>query len=415
MKILFVCHRLPYPPNRGGKIRPFNMIRHLSRQHSVTVASLAHTEQEAADAAKLKDYCEEVIAEIVPDSVRWLQAVKALLTSTPSSVAYFWSDRLGRRITDKLHSTKFDLIFVHCAFVAQYVFDWQQGIRVLDFGDLDSAKWAEYARTRAFPLSIGYAIEARKLRRYETMMARRFQRCTVTTRGEMEEYQKLGADIPCTLMPNGVDTTFFRPIDKAENKHSVIVFLGRMDYFPNIDAVRFFVRRIFPIIRRERPDTQFRIIGSNPTGGVRELAKVEGVSVTGYVPDVRPYLADATVSVAPLRIARGTQNKILESMAMGLPVVTTKQAAKGIEAVPGKHLLVADDAENFAWRVLDILEAKNLHSELTKAGRQQVEAAHVWPTSMKILDKVLAEASASEESPRRPSLAHNQALAKCCR
>src|SRR5262245_57835493 len=160
MNILIVCHRLPYPPNRGGKIRSFHMIRHLGQQHSVVVASLAQTQQELKDSAGLKDYCKEVIAEVVPDSVRWAQAFKALPTKTPSSVAYFWSPRLYRRVKEKLAQTHFDVILVHCAFVAQYVMDHKSGLRILDYGDMDSVKWAEYAQWKSVPLSLGYAIEA---------------------------------------------------------------------------------------------------------------------------------------------------------------------------------------------------------------------------------------------------------------
>jgi sugar transferase (PEP-CTERM/EpsH1 system associated) len=393
MRILFVCHRLPYPPNRGGKIRPFNMIRHLSRQHSVTVASLAHTEEELAQGAALKEYCAEVIAEIVPDRTRWWQAVKALPTSMPSSVAYFGSNRLYTQIKAKLESANFDLIFVHCAFVAQYVLDWDRTRRIIDFGDLDSAKWAEYSRTRAFAPSLGYALEARKLRRYEVSVARRFERCTVTTRGELEEFHTLDAGVPCTLIPNGVDTEYFSSNGSRKEKGPVIAFLGRMDYFPNIDAVGYFVNEIFPIIRHKRPDARFRIIGSNPAAKIRALAKCDGISVTGHVPDVRLHLVDAMMSVAPLRIARGTQNKVLESMAMGIPVVTTPQAAKGIEAIPGKHLLVADAPERFADQVLALMDDPQLRRELSEAGRRQVEAAHVWPASMQILDSLLGDSS----------------------
>jgi sugar transferase (PEP-CTERM/EpsH1 system associated) len=391
MKILFVCHRLPYPPNRGGKIRPFNMISHLSKRHSVTVASLAHTKEELSAGAALQEYCTEVIAEIVPDRLRWWQAVKALATSTPSSVAYFWSDRLYARIREKLESANFDLIFVHCAFVAQYVLDWDKTRRIIDFGDLDSAKWAEYSRTRGFPLALGYAIEARKLRKYEASVARRFKHCTVTTQGEMEEFNALETAVPCDLIPNGVDIAYFSMNGTRKEVGSVIAFLGRMDYYPNINAVMYFVEQIFPRIRQLKPDAQFRIIGSNPAAKIRALAKLNGISVTGHVPDVRPYLADAMISVAPLRIARGTQNKVLESMAMGIPVVTTSQAAKGIQAIPGKHLLVADGPENFAAQVIELLDNPRLRRELSEAGRRQVEAAHVWRTSMQKLDGLLAK------------------------
>src|SRR5262249_19316242 len=164
MKILFVCHRFPFPPNRGGKIRPFHMIRHLSSKHSVVVASLAHSQKELSEGARLREHCDDVIGEVLPNSIRWMRASKSMLTSTPSSVSYFWSPRLYMRIKERLVSSHFDVILVHCAFVAQYVADWKQAYRILDYGDLDSAKWAEYSQRRSLPLSLGYGLEARKLR-----------------------------------------------------------------------------------------------------------------------------------------------------------------------------------------------------------------------------------------------------------
>lgn len=369
------------------------MIRHLAQRHSITVASLAHTQEEFDQGAGLKDYCEEVIAEVLPNSVRWSQAFKALFSPTPSSVAYFWSARLYKRIENRFRSTNFDVVFVHCAFVAQYVLGCQNSFRILDFGDLDSAKWAEYSRWKSFPLSLGYAIEAAKLRKYERDIALQFHRCTVTTQGELDEFHKLGVPTPCLLIPNGVDTAYFASNGRSGNGSNAIVFLGRMDYFPNIDGIQYFAKDVFPIVRQKRPDAVLRIVGSNPSKSIRELAKMPNVSVTGHVPDVRPYLKNAAVSIAPLRIARGTQNKILESMAFGLPVVATAQAAKGVQATRGRDLFVAEDARSFAKMVLEVLTNKQLAKGLSEAGRNQVEKAHVWSSSMEVLDNVLAERS----------------------
>jgi len=391
MKILFVCHRLPYPPNRGGKIRPFNMIRHLSQKHSVVVASLAHTERELKEGAGLKDYCDEVIAEVLPTPTRWLQALKALPTRTPSSVAYFWSPRLYQRIEQTVLQTRFDVTFVHCAFVAQYVMDLQTGFRIMDFGDLDSAKWAEYSHWKSFPFSSMYAFESKKLRAYERSVARLFDHCTITTEGERDEFQNLQVPTPHTVIPNGVDVSYFSPAEISISPDLSIVFIGRMDYFPNIDGVCYFAENILPLIRQKMPKVEFRIVGSNPTRKVRELTKMPGIVVTGHVPDVRRYLHDGAIAIAPLRIARGTQNKILESMAMGIPVVATPKAAKGIQAVPGRDLLVAETPHVFANQVLALLHNADLRRTLSAAARKQVEKAHLWPAAMNILDHTLAE------------------------
>jgi len=390
MKILFVCHRLPYPPNRGGKIRPFNMIKHLSRRHSVVVVTLAHSKRELLHGADLKNYCEEVICEVVPNSIRWGRAVMSLFSSTPSSVSYFRSSRLYRRVRERLMSSSFDAILVHCAFVAQYVADWSGSCRVLDYGDLDSAKWAEYAKWKRFPLSLGYELEARKLRRYERELAHRFHRCTVTTIGERNEFEELATSVPCTIIPNGVDTDYFSSKQVTKDVGPIIVFLGRMDYFLNVDGVCSFIEKVFPLIRAKVPNVILRVIGSAPSRRIQQWAATPGILVTGHVPDIRHYLQDAAVSIAPLRIARGTQNKILESMAMGIPVVATSKAAKGISAVPGRDLIVPDEPEAFAREVVRLLEDPDLRQTLSRAGRRQVESAHQWSKSMSMLDGLTA-------------------------
>ena len=396
MRILFVCHRLPFPPNRGGKIRPFNMIRHLGETHTVTVASLAESHDELRDGRGLRDYCSEVMVEMVPKSVRWFRAWKALFSSWPSSVAYFHSPELHRRIQAALHKTQFDAVFVHCAFMAQYVLDATAPLRILDYGDLDSAKWSEYSRCRAFPLSLGYRLEAIKMRNYEKRVAGHFDRCTVTTLGELEEFGKLDMGVPCSVIPNGVDSEYFRSKSPPGDRH-VIVFVGRMDYFPNIDGALYFSKKIFPIIRRSMPDAQLRIVGSNPARAVQDLATIPGITITGHVPDVRPYLDDAAVAVAPLRLARGTQNKILEALAMGVPVVATPQAAKGVNVTPGRDLLVAEDEASFAKQVISLKQNESLRKELSDAGRRKVMETHRWSFSMNLLDEIFESRLAEEK------------------
>ena len=370
------------------------MIRHLSQSHEVTVASLAFDQQELDAGAGLREHCAEIISEILPNSTRWPQAVMSLPGSTPSSVAYFRSDRLRVRIEAAWQAKKFDAVMVHCAFVAQYTLGLTGGLRILDFGDMDSAKWMDYAEHRSFPLSMGYSIESKKLRRYEKAMAERFDRITITTQGEKDEFQTMGVPRPCTVIPNGVDGNFFQPAAMGGGSKPNIVFLGRMDYFPNIDGVLWFVREVYPKIRAAMPAAELQIVGADPSREILRLREVPGVTVTGFVKDVRPYLTEAAVAIAPLRIARGTQNKILECMAAGIPVVSTSQAAKGIQALAGEHILVADGPEETARGVLELLNDPARRKRMATAARAQVERAHSWPESMKILDSVLGEGMA---------------------
>ena len=399
MKIFFACHRFPYPPNRGGKIRPFNLIRHLSQKHEVVVASLAYTRQELDEGSRLREYCAQIYAEVVPEKRRRLQALWALPSATPSSVAYFSSSRLRQRIKDEARKISFDAVIVHCAFAAQYGLEVPAKFRLMDFGDLDSGKWLDYSKWRSFPQSWAYYLEGHKLRRYERQIAAAFDYCTLTTQGELEEFKKLGIQRPHNVIPNGVDGNYFHSNGGCAQGKPVVVFLGRMDYYPNIDGVLHFTESVFPTIRAAVPNVEFRIIGSNPTPAVQRLRHIPGVVVTGHVPDVRPFLKDAVVSVAPLRIAHGTQNKILESMAMGLPVVTTPQAAKGIQAIPGEHILVAGTPDHFAKQVIEVLADPQLRFGFSSAGRKQVNSAHDWSRSMEVLDNIFMEKRVERTSP----------------
>lgn len=389
MNILFLSHRVPFPPNEGGKIRAYHMIRHLSQRHRLVVASLAESEGEMDRAVGLRDHCQELIVEMVPPWRRWAQAVAALPTVTPSSVAYFWSRRLYDRIRAAVAQHSFDAVIVHCAFVAQYIHRSYARFRLIDFVDMDSGKWAEYAAHRRFPLSLGYRLEAAKLQAYECRATTWFDHCSVTTVGELATYRQLGSAVPCSVLPNGVDTRYFTPVSASRSAGAVLAFLGRMDYFPNVDGICHFAREVFPLIRSQCPQAELRIIGMNPTAEVRALAETPGILVTGSVPDVRPYLNDATVTIAPLRIARGTQNKVLESMSLGIPVVATSVAARGVQAEAGTHLLVADDPVSFSEQVLRLIRNPDLREQIVRAAHEQVQRSHSWTASCAQLDQLL--------------------------
>ena len=377
------------------------MIQHLSKSHEVIVASLAHSSQEMKDGDPLRNYCSEVIAEVVPSAARWRNAALALPGSFPSSAAYFRSIRLARRIEEACRVSQIDGVIVHCAFAAQYALPLRVGFRIMDYGDLDSAKWSDYADRRAFPLSMAYALESNKLRRFEKLVAESSTHCTFTTRAECDAFRSLGVSKPLTVIPNGVDADYFHREHPAPADSKVIVFLGRMDYFPNVEGISWFARELFGPIRSRVPDAELRIVGAHPTRAVKKLAEIPGVTVTGFVPDVRPYLTDAAVAVGPLRLARGTQNKILECMSIGIPVVTTPDAARGIQANGGEHLAVAKTNEEFIQSTVELLLNPDRRSQLGEAGRLQVRAAHQWPASMQILDAVLYSVSAERNLSAR--------------
>ena len=388
MKILYVCHRFPYPPKRGGKIRPFNMIRHLSQQHEVTVCSLARSPQEAEEARGIASYCERFEIGLVDDRIQALRMVARLPTPAPSSFGFFRSTSLARTIDGLLATERFDLIFVHCSSVAPYVSRHTATPKILDFGDMDSQKWLDYARSKPFPLSAGYWLEGRKLVAEEARLARQFDLCTATTRAEWETLEGYGTGTPSDWFPNGVDSEFFAP-DGESYDADTVSFVGRMDYYPNQECMLEFCASTWPIIRERRPNAKLLIVGADPSPAVRRLGERPGVQVTGSVPDVRPYVRRSAVMVAPLNIARGTQNKILEAMAMGVPVVTSAIAAGGVDAVAGEHLLVAGTRADCAEAVLKLMDDKAERARLAEAGRARMLSNHAWPKSMQRLDGIV--------------------------
>lgn len=389
MKVLYVCHRFPYPPKRGGKIRPFNMIKHLSASHEVTVASLARSSAEAEEGRGIAPFCAEFhIAQVR----NWMQAarmVARLPTTIPSSMGYFYAPALDRTVRDLLRRQRFDLIFVHCSSVAPYVAQVRHTPKILDFGDMDSQKWLEYAHSKPFPLSAGYWFEGTKLAAEEKRLARQFDYCTATTRAEWQTLRDYGVETPSDWFPNGVDSQFFAPGVEGYDPDT-ICFVGRMDYYPNQDCMFDFCRHTLPLLREVRPNLELLIVGADPSPKVRQLGEIPGVVVTGSVPDVRPYVQRSALMVAPLNIARGTQNKILEAMAMGVPVVTSRVAAGGVDAVAGEHLHVGSTAGEYRDAILRILRDPAERQRLAEAGRSRVLSHHAWPSSMRRLDAIIS-------------------------
>ena len=392
MNILYLCHRFPYPPKRGGKIRPFNMIRHLQATgHRVTVGSLVRSSPEAMEGQGIRSHCEAFHMGRVTEPVQFARMIVRLPLLTPSSMGYFYSGELAAKVRKLLANQRFDLIFVHCSSVAQYVENVTGIPKILDFGDMDSQKWLEYSNYKPFPLSLGYTLEGNKMLWAEKRLARKFDLCTATTRAEWETLEGYGTGAATDWFPNGVDADFFCPDPKSNGAHDTdtVSFIGRMDYYPNQECMQRFCAEVWPLLRRERGTMKLLIVGADPSPQIQALGALPGVTVTGSVPDVRPFIRGSAVMVAPLAIARGTQNKILEAMAMGVPVVTSSAAAGGVDAEAEKHFLVADSAEQTAAAILRITGDRNERARLAKAGRERMLSHHDWPRSMQRLDGII--------------------------
>jgi sugar transferase (PEP-CTERM/EpsH1 system associated) len=389
MNVLFLCHRFPYPPKRGGKIRPFNIVRHLGQAgHRVTVCSLVRSESEAEEARGIAPHCTAFEMGRVREPLQFARMVARLPLPTPSSMGYFYSPELAAKVRRLLAAQTWDLIFVHCSSVAQYVEHVKGTPKILDFGDMDSQKWLEYADYKPFPLSLGYRLEGLKMMAAEKRLARRFDLCTATTRAEWETLTGFGTGAETDWFPNGVDADFFSP-DGTPYDPDTISFIGRMDYYPNQECMVRFCQEVWPELRARRAGVKLVIVGADPSTEVRALGELPGVTVTGSVPDVRPHVRRSALMVAPLAIARGTQNKILEAMAMGVPVVTSSAAAGGVDAEAERHFLVADGARDIVAAVLRLIENGAERARLAESGRQRMLTHHAWPRSMQRLDTII--------------------------
>jgi len=398
MRIFFVCRRVPFPPDRGDKIATFNEIRHLSAQHEVHVFCLGDGVRDLDNIPGLREYAKSVTAAPVGAFTIKLRALKALLLGQPLSVAAFNEAKLHAAIRRKFDELRPDLIIVYSCNVAQFAEHFPGVPRIMQFGDLDSLKWRQYAEQSRVPLKWIYAIEQRRFLAYERRIARSFACALVHTEIEKRDFQRLIPGVPVALVGNGVDLEYFSSAGEAKRPASMI-FTGVMDYRPNVDAVRWFCSEILPIVQAEIPEANFTICGSRPAPAVRSLAKQSGVTVTGWVPDTRPYLDRAEVFAAPLRMARGVQNKLLEALAMGLPCVTSVAAWSGTGISDGEGMLATDNPREFAEHVIRLLRDADCRVEMARRARAAAEARYQWKAQMARFDQVIA-ASVSQPLPQ---------------
>jgi polysaccharide biosynthesis protein PslH len=397
MRVLVLAHRIPFPPNKGDKIRSFNIVEHLARRHDVALACLIDDvlDMRYVDVMRRRVGCFS-FARVQPLAKK-LWSLTSMLRRQPISVGFFYSRRLQREI-DEIIAAGVDAVVCICSPMAEYVFrsrhlgDLARRTRlVMDLIDVDSCKWEQYARQKPFWVSWVYRYEATHLARYERRIAEAFDDLTVVSEQEARVFPGVRRPDNLHAMSNGVDMDYFQPQTKgkAAGGAPTLVFTGAMDYWPNVEGVCWFAENVFPLVRRELPAAELYIVGSNPVLEVQRLEECDGVTVTGYVDDVRGYLSRADVCIAPLMIARGIQNKVLEAMAMAKPVVCTAQALEGIAATPGLHLLVAEGAVAFAEATLALLQDRGLASQIGSSARACVELRCSWSASLELLDRLL--------------------------
>lgn len=380
-----LVHRIPYPPNKGEKLRAYHELRHLAERHDVWLACFADDPHDLQHEGALLAWCRDVL--VVP--LRRRQAIARGLVRWMAggtmTEGYFHSRRMTQGLRRWARQVRFDRVLAYSSSMARFALAVEAPRRVLDFVDLDSAKWAAYAECRRPPASVIFGVEARRMRARERDWAERFDASVFITPAEASDLDAGGAAAKVHVVANGVTPALADPPPLPARP--CVGFVGVMDYFPNVEAVTWFVRDAWPLVRRRYADAEFWIVGKSPNGAVRALHGRDGVHVTGPVDSVAEYLARFRVSVAPFLTARGLQNKVLEAMAARRPVVVTSRIARSLAGSPGEHFLVGDGAEAFADRVISLIEDDALAAQVVDRGAALVATEYRWETEM---DKLAA-------------------------
>lgn len=387
--ILFLAHRIPYPPDRGDKIRSFNILKYLAQRRTVHLGTFI---DDARDIAREAD-----LAPLVGESiVQWrgtskaAAALRALASGRPASLTAFASEAMHKAVAAILRQHTIDTIYVFSSQMAQYVPKVCSACVIMDFCDMDSAKFSAYAEQARGPMRWMMRREGRLLRAHEAAFAARADASLFVSDAEAALFTAATGAPRVHVVENGIDTTLFDPVATfapATGGRPLIVFTGQMDYPPNVEAAAWFVADVMPLVRARHRDAQFAIVGRNPGSTVRALGDAPGVLVTGEVADVRGWLAAADVVAAPLKTARGIQNKVLEAMAMARPVVASAVAAEGIDH--GGTLRVAPDAEGMAEAIIALIAAPEQARALGQAARAQVIRRYGWDARLAPLDGLM--------------------------
>ncbi|MBP9693805.1 MAG: TIGR03087 family PEP-CTERM/XrtA system glycosyltransferase [Alphaproteobacteria bacterium] len=391
--LLFLVHRIPYPPNKGDKIRSWHILQNLSEVYHVHVGGFIDHEPDwvyvPTIAAITKSHC---FLPLKPLQAK-IRSLKALITGKSLTEYYFFDERLAEWVEEMRTMHHIKKVFVFSSGMASYIMNegWIDAIKVMDFVDVDSDKWAQYAMQKSFPLSWIYRREGRKLQSFEKKIA---QFCTASlfvSEKERNFFLSQNPDLKMKTVKavmNGVDLSFWDwelsfPSPYPEGKE-VIVFSGAMDYWPNIDAVTWFCQDVMPMLRNVLPNVLFAIVGSNPSPDVKALVNEGNILVTGSVTDIRPYISHAKVSVAPMRVSRGIQNKVLEAMVMGKPVIATHLALSALEDL-SCEAMTADEPAKFRDSVLKLLNDGAQQEKIGKKARLFIQKNYSWDLSHRVI------------------------------
>jgi len=386
MRILFLTGRLPYPPNRGDRLRAYNFLRVLSQQHQITLLSFIGDNREAGLIGPLRQFCEDIQlvhrGQFQSTMTTGLNVWRAL----PFQSLYYRSSVMQGAVDRLLDRGRFDAVYVHLFRMAQFVAGRSRPYRILDLTDAISSEVERSLPYRDPKWQLVYRLELPRIRRYERDIVRHFDETWLISNAERQKLLGGKDNSKIHVVPNGVDSARYRPSGLPVDSPRLI-FVGHMGVFHNVDAAEYLVREILPRVRAEFPNTSLDLVGAEPAPPVQQLASMPGVRVLGHVADLNAALNDASIFVAPLRFAAGVQNKALEAMAVGLPVVTSTYVNNGLEAEDGRHLMVADEPDQFTAAILTLLKDAQLRRNLGRAGREFVMSQYRWED---VLERVTA-------------------------
>jgi sugar transferase (PEP-CTERM/EpsH1 system associated) len=384
--LLYITHRVPYPPDKGDRIRNWNVLNYLAHRTRVHLACLADEPVSDDTRGILGQVCARLMI-VRSDRRRWMRMVHSVLSGRTLSEGAFSSRLLRQTVRDWIRETDFNAVMVSASSLAPYAREISNLPAVVDLIDVDSEKWLSYAGASSYPMSIAYRFEANRLRNLERDLPTWCKAVLLVSEAETQLYKQFAGPGPVYTVTNGVDLEYFQPRDIPTEP--ACTFVGALDYRPNVDGVRWFAESVWPELNRRRPHLRLRLVGRRPVAQVLALASIPGIEVIGQVPDVRPWLARSAVVIIPLRIARGVQNKVLESLAMAKAVVASPAANSGLKAVPGEHLLNANRPMEWSDSIEQLLDSGDLRTRLGLAGRQFVEAYHSWEKCLSPLDSIL--------------------------
>jgi sugar transferase (PEP-CTERM/EpsH1 system associated) len=387
--LLYLVHRLPYPPDKGDRIRAYHLIRHLSQRANVYLACLADEAVPVESVRALQALCTKVCVVELRAS-RWARAIGSLARGGTVTAGAFYAPDMVRVIREWTRQNVFAAAIASSSAMVAYLRRQElAGVpAVVDLVDVDSQKWFDYAAATSGPRATLYRTEGRRLRKLESSLPSWARAVTLVSEAETELFRSFCPSPDVHTVPNGVDLEYFRPQSPALAEEGC-VFVGALDYTPNVDAVTWFCAEVWPAVMRGHPNSRLRIVGRQPVPEVLALAAVPGVEVVGQVPDVRPHLSWAALAVAPLRIARGLQNKVLEALAMRKPVVSSPQALAGLRERLDLPALTASTPAEWAEHIGRLLADEPLRRQLGAAGRRYVEAHHSWDRCLEPLSDLL--------------------------